>query len=52
MILIALIPLVRAIWLLILVCRDSNFGPNQYGPNPKGIGNHAEDEDLIQNIGQ
>jgi uncharacterized membrane protein YhaH (DUF805 family) len=50
MILIALIPLVRAIWLLVLICTDSNFGPNQYGP--KGIGNDAEDEDLIQNIGQ
>ena len=52
MILIALIPLVGAIWLLVLFCTDSNIGPNQYGPNPKGIGNDAEDEDLIQNIGQ
>jgi hypothetical protein len=50
MILIALIPLVRAIWLLVLICTDRNFGPNQDGP--KGIGNDAEDEDLIQNIGQ
>jgi uncharacterized membrane protein YhaH (DUF805 family) len=52
MILIALIPLVGAIWLLVLFCTDSNFGTNQYGPNPKGIGNDQDDENLIQNIGQ
>lgn len=32
---IALIPIVGAIWLLVLACRDSMPGENQYGPNPK-----------------
>jgi len=35
MILIALIPLVGAIWLLVLLVTDSNPGENQYGQNPK-----------------
>ena len=37
MILIALIPLVGAIWLLVLYCLDSQPGENQYGPNPKEV---------------
>ena len=32
---IVLIPIVGAIWLLVLMCRDSMPGENQYGPNPK-----------------
>ncbi len=35
MILIALIPIVGAIWLLVLMLTDSNQGENQYGVNPK-----------------
>jgi uncharacterized membrane protein YhaH (DUF805 family) len=30
-----LIPLIGAIWLLVLYCTDSEPGENQYGPNPK-----------------
>jgi len=37
MILIALIPIVGAIWLLVLMVTDSNPGENQYGANPKEI---------------
>ena len=37
MILIALIPLIGAIWLLVLMVTDSNAGENQYGQNPKEI---------------
>lgn len=37
MLLIGFIPLIGAIWLLILFCRDSQPGTNQYGPNPKNI---------------
>lgn len=37
MILIALIPLIGAIWLLVLMVIDSNPGENQYGPNPKEV---------------
>ena len=37
MILIALIPLVGAIWLLVLYCLDGQPGENQYGPNPKEV---------------
>jgi len=32
---IVLIPIVGPIWLLVLFCRDSMTGENQYGPNPK-----------------
>ena len=35
MLLIGLIPIVGAIWLLILLLRDSEAGENKYGPNPK-----------------
>ena len=35
MLLIALIPLIGAIWLLVLFLTDSNPGENKYGPNPK-----------------
>jgi uncharacterized membrane protein YhaH (DUF805 family) len=33
--LIAFIPLIGFIWLIILVCSDSEAGTTQYGPNPK-----------------
>lgn len=45
-ILISLIPLVGAIWLLVLACTDSVSGPNKYGPNPKGIGNYDEIDEV------
>lgn len=32
---ISLIPLIGAIWLLVLLVTDSQPGDNQYGPNPK-----------------
>ena len=35
MLLIALIPLIGAIWLLVLYLTDSNPGENKYGLNPK-----------------
>lgn len=35
------------IYNLILACTDSDVGPNQYGPNPKGIGNEVELENHI-----
>lgn len=34
-ILIALVPLIGGIWLLVLLCTDSQPGDNAYGPNPK-----------------
>jgi len=37
MMFIALIPLVGAIWLLVLMVIDSNPGENQYGQNPKEV---------------
>lgn len=52
MILIALIPIIGIIWLIVLLCKDSDFGSNKYGVNPKGLGNDQGDDDLIQNIGQ
>jgi len=35
MLLIALIPLIGAIWLLVLLFTDSTPGVNEFGPNPK-----------------
>ena len=41
-ILIGLVPFVGGIVLLVFACLDSTPGPNQFGPNPKGIGNPAD----------
>jgi uncharacterized membrane protein YhaH (DUF805 family) len=41
-VLITLIPIVGSIWILVLLCTDSVPGKNQYGLNPKGIGNYDE----------
>lgn len=35
MLLVALIPLIGAIWLLILFCKDSQLEENKWGVNPK-----------------
>ena len=48
---IALIPIVVTIWLLVLLCKDSDYGPNEYGLNPKGFGNESSDEQVISSIG-
>lgn len=34
---ITFIPLVGAIWMIVLLCQDSAPGENTYGPNPKGL---------------
>ncbi|MFY7731812.1 MAG: DUF805 domain-containing protein [Flavobacterium sp.] len=34
-ILVGFIPVVGGIWLLILLAADGNYGPNNYGPDPK-----------------
>ena len=34
---IALVPIIGAIWLLVLFVKDSESGENKYGPNPKGL---------------
>ena len=49
---IVLIPLVGSIWLIVLFCTDSTPGTNEYGPNPKGIGNNFTDDQAIKSIGQ
>lgn len=43
---IGLIPIVGAFWLLILYLTDSMAGENEYGPNPKGIGNSSDLSEL------
>ena len=43
---IVLIPLAGAIWLLVLLFTDSTVGINKYGPNPKGIGNFDEIDEI------
>lgn len=42
--LISLIPIIGAIWLLVLFCTNSDDGPNKYGPNPKGSANDEIDQ--------
>ena len=37
MMFILLIPLIGAIWLLVLLVTDSEPGENKYGPNPKSV---------------
>jgi uncharacterized membrane protein YhaH (DUF805 family) len=46
------IPIVGGIWYLVLMCTDGTWGSNQYGPNPKGLGNQNNQDDLIQSIGR
>lgn len=36
MILVGLIPVVGAIWLIVLLATEGNSGSNEYGPDPKG----------------
>ncbi|MCU0327281.1 MAG: DUF805 domain-containing protein [Spirosomaceae bacterium] len=45
---ISLIPIIGPIWLLVLLCTDSEAGVNKWGPNPKGIG---VDDNLDSQIG-
>jgi uncharacterized membrane protein YhaH (DUF805 family) len=49
--LIIFIPFIGAIWILVLLCTDSTPGDNKWGPNPKGIGNKGNADDLINSIG-
>lgn len=37
MLLVIVIPIVGAIWLLVLLVTDSKPGENEYGPNPKEV---------------
>lgn len=45
-VLIMLIPILGSIWILVLLRTDSIPGKNQYGLNPKGIGNYDEIDEL------
>lgn len=49
---ISLIPLIGGIWLMVLFFTDSKPGENEYGPNPKGIGNYDEVERVGEHIKQ
>ncbi len=40
------IPYIGGFWMLVLTCRDSITGPNEYGQNPKGIGNDSAIEQI------
>ena len=40
---ISLIPVVGGIWLLVLLCTDSESGANKWGDNPKGVGYNMQD---------
>lgn len=39
---VALIPFIGGIWLLVLLCMEGENKTNQWGENPKGIGNNRE----------
>jgi uncharacterized membrane protein YhaH (DUF805 family) len=45
---ICLIPIIGAIWLLVLLCTDSQSGPNKWGDNPKEA--RPEDELLTPSM--
>lgn len=40
--LLAVIPVIGVLALIIMMCVDSTPAPNQYGSNPKGIGNRMQ----------
>ncbi len=44
--LINFIPYVGGIVLLIFCVQNSEHGPNKWGPNPKGLGNHEEIDEI------
>lgn len=50
MLLLVFIPLVGAVWLMVLLCSDSESGENEYGPNPKdpasGVDTHMIDSPM------
>jgi len=48
MLLIALIPLIGAIWLIVLLATDGTKGPNQYGPDPKNLDNELDQIGIVQ----
>ncbi len=41
--LIILVPVIGALWLLVLMCTDSDPGANEYGPNPKNPSDELND---------
>lgn len=45
--LLVLLPIIGWIWLIVLLCKDSEHGVNKWGDNPKGIGNDS----VIDQIG-
>ncbi len=42
-----LVPIVGPITTIVLLCFDSEYGPNKYGDNPKGIGNEKDEFEEI-----
>jgi uncharacterized membrane protein YhaH (DUF805 family) len=32
--LLSLVPVIGSVWLLVLLCSEGTYGPNEYGPNP------------------
>jgi len=48
MLLISLIPLIGAIWLIVLLATEGTKGPNQYGPDPKNLDNELDQIGIVQ----
>ncbi len=48
MLLVALIPLIGAIWLLVLFVTEGKHGSNQYGPDPKNPDNELDQIGVVQ----
>jgi uncharacterized membrane protein YhaH (DUF805 family) len=46
-VLLLFLPIIGWIWLLVLLCMESESGPNEWGENPKGIRN----DNIIDQIG-
>ncbi len=48
MYLLIFLPIIGWIWLFVLWVKDSNYGDNQYGQNPKGIGDYFSEQEEYQ----
>lgn len=47
MLLVGLIPIIGAIWLIVLFATDGEPGKNQYGPNPKESGEDSAGDPTV-----
>lgn len=44
---ISMVPLIGGIWFLVLMAKEGDSGPNEYGADPKGAGAGAASDDAV-----